>query len=66
MTRTKYEKLIARFRHMMVNSGVVSADTTNVELLNKFVKGKTFDEKMHSMEMVTSLVSESYWQSQGE
>jgi hypothetical protein len=61
--RTKYEKLIQRFRHMMVDSGALPYDITNAQLLEK-IKGETHEEKMHSMEQMLSIVPEEYWLAQ--
>ena len=60
----KYEKLMARFRHMSVDSGAFPMDVTNAKLLEA-VKGATHEERMHAIEQLLTLVPEDYWRAHG-
>jgi hypothetical protein len=59
---TRYEKALARFRHMMAQS--IGFKGSDADLLDK-AKGDTLDEKLHSMEAVTAFVSPRYWEKHG-
>jgi hypothetical protein len=64
MIRTRYETLMARFRIMMTESGAFPKTVTDAELLSR-VKGDNHDDRMHALEMVTSLVAPGYWERRG-
>ena len=58
--RLRHEILLQRFLHMMVASGAKPETVTDAELL-QMAKGKTYDEKLASIEAVLSLVAPGYF-----
>lgn len=60
MTELTREKLLFRFRHMVTQSGVAKKGISDEELL-RLARGDTEQEKLHSMEVIISLTSPSYW-----
>jgi len=64
MTRTRYEVLMARYRVMMTESGAMPKDITDAEL-DSWLVGQTHEERMKSLEGLTSLVPERFWRKRG-
>lgn len=64
MTLLTYEKLMRRFRHSMVASGVKPPTVTNAELY-AMLKGATHEDRVHSLKVITGLVPERYWEAHG-
>ena len=56
--------VLARFRHMLVATGIKPASVSDDELM-KMVRGESFSEKLESLEKVMSLTPESYWEKIG-
>lgn len=60
MSESDNDKLLRRYRHMMVDSGVEPVTVTDQDLLLK-LKGSP-DDKFKNIERILSLVPERYWQ----
>ena len=60
----RYKRLLARFRYMMVQSGALPMDVTEAQLLDK-VRGDTEEERIESLENLTGLLPEFYWEEIG-
>lgn len=64
MTETTYEKLLRRYRYMMIDSGAMPKNVSNEQLLNS-LKAETHEDQMKAMKILIGLVPEEFWLSQG-
>jgi hypothetical protein len=64
MTDLTYEKLLRRYRHMLVDSGVAPQDISNAGLI-KSLKAESHEDQIKAMKVLISLVPETYWRAQG-